>query len=99
MAPEGETAQQMAKVTGLCNHPHDGEESQEETDAYLGYDQKNIYLVFVCFDNPEKVAGADSVREDINDMTRSRSCSIPFMTGGEPMKFHTTRWECSGMRS
>ncbi len=68
MAPEGETAQQMAKVTGFVQrNPHDGEEVSEKTDAYLGYDQKNIYLVFVCFDNPEKVRARMSVREDIND--------------------------------
>ena len=68
MKPEGEIAQQMAKVTGFVQrNPHDGEKVSEETEAYLGYDRKNIYLVFVCFDDPKKVRARMSVREDIHD--------------------------------
>jgi len=68
MKPEGEIAQQMAKVTGFVQRtPHDGEKVSEETEAYLGYDQKNIYLVFVCFDDPKKVRARMSRREDIYD--------------------------------
>jgi hypothetical protein len=67
MKPEGEIAQQMAKVTGFVQRtPHDGEKASEETEAYLGYDQKNIYLVFVCFDDPKKVRARMSVREDVS---------------------------------
>jgi hypothetical protein len=68
MRPEGEIAQQMAKVTGFTQRtPHDGEAVSETTDAYLGYDQKNLYVVFVCFDNPRQVRARMSVREDIYD--------------------------------
>ncbi|MFZ0417321.1 MAG: DUF5916 domain-containing protein [Candidatus Sulfotelmatobacter sp.] len=68
MAPQGETAQQMAKVTGFVQrNPHDGEEVSEKTDAYVGYDQKNIYVVFLCFDDPKKVRARMSPREDIQD--------------------------------
>jgi hypothetical protein len=68
MKPEGEAALQMAKVTDFVQrNPHDGEKVSEPTEAYLGYDQKNIYLVFVCFDNPKKVRARMSVREDIGD--------------------------------
>jgi hypothetical protein len=68
MKPEGEIAQQMAKVTGFVQRaPHDGEKVSEETAAYLGYDQKNLYIVFVCFDDPKKVRGRMSRREDIFD--------------------------------
>jgi hypothetical protein len=68
MQPEGETALQMVKVTGFTQrNPHDGEAVSEPTDAYLGYDQKNLYVVFVCFDDPRKVRGRMSVREDIQD--------------------------------
>ena len=68
MQPEGDIALQMAKVTGFTQrNPHDGEEVSEQTDAYLGYDQKNLYVVFVCFDDPGKVRGRMSVREDIYD--------------------------------
>ena len=53
MKPQGEVALQMAKVTGFTQrNPHDGENVSERTEAYLGYDQKNLYVVFVCFDNP-----------------------------------------------
>jgi hypothetical protein len=68
MKPEGETAQQMAKATGFVQrNPHNGEKVSEETEAYLGYDQKNLYIVFVCFDDPKKVRARMSRREDIHD--------------------------------
>jgi hypothetical protein len=68
MQPEGETALQMVKVTGFRQlRPHDGEAASEPTDAYLGYDEKNLYAVFVCFDDPSKVRARMSVREDIHD--------------------------------
>src|SRR5580700_7680594 len=68
MKPEGEAALQMAEVTDFVQrNPHDGEKVSEPTEAYLGYDEKNIYLVFVCFDNPKKVRARMSVREDIGD--------------------------------
>jgi hypothetical protein len=68
MQPQGEIALQMAKVTGFTQrNPHDGESVSEPTDAYLGYDQKNLYVVFVCFDDPRQVRARMSRREDIFD--------------------------------
>lgn len=68
MKPVGETALQMAKVTGFIQrNPHNGEAVSENTAAYLGYDQKNLYVVFVCFDDPKKVRARMSRREDIYD--------------------------------
>lgn len=68
MRPEGEIAQQMAKVTGFTQrNPHDGEPVSELTDAYLGYDQKNFFIVFVCFDDPKQVRARMSPREDVYD--------------------------------
>jgi hypothetical protein len=68
MKPQSETALQMAKVTGFVQrNPHDGEKVSEQTEAYLGYDQKNLYIVFVCYDDPRKVRARMSVREDIYD--------------------------------
>jgi hypothetical protein len=68
MQPQGEVALEMAKVTGFTQrNPHDGEAVTEPTDAYLGYDQKNLYVVFVCFDDPKKVRARMSRREDIYD--------------------------------
>ncbi len=68
MQPTGEVALQMAKVTGFVQrNPHDGEKVTEDTTAYLGYDQKNFYAVFVCFDDPKKLRARMSRREDIYD--------------------------------
>ena len=68
MKPLGGTAQQMVKVTGFTQrNPHDGEGVTEPTDAYLGYDQKNLYVVFVCFDDPRQVRARLSSREDVYD--------------------------------
>ena len=68
MKPEGDAALQMAKVTGFTQrNPHDGEAVSEPTEAYLGYDQKNLYVVFVCFDDPKQVRGRLSSREDVYD--------------------------------
>jgi hypothetical protein len=68
MKPEGEVALQMARVTGFAQrNPHDGEKVSEPTEAYLGYDKKNLYVVFVCFDDPKKVRGRMSRREDVYD--------------------------------
>lgn len=68
MKPQGEAALQMAKVTGFAQrNPHDGEKVSEPTQAYLGYDRKYLYAVFVCFDDPKNVRGRKSRREDIYD--------------------------------
>ena len=68
MEPQGETALQMTRVTGfLQRNPHDAEPVSEPTEAYLGYDQKNLYAVFVCHDDPKKVRARLSRREDIAD--------------------------------
>jgi hypothetical protein len=68
MKPEGEAALQMTEVTGFVQrNPHNGEKVSEPTEAYLGYDQKNLYVVFVCFDDPKKVRARMSRREDIYD--------------------------------
>jgi hypothetical protein len=68
MKPTGEIAPQMAKVSGFVQrNPYDGEKVSEDTAAYLGYDQKNLYVVFVCFDDPREVRARMSRREDIYD--------------------------------
>jgi len=46
--------------------PHDGEPVSKPTQAYLGYDQKNLYVVFVCYDDPAKVRAHETRREDFN---------------------------------
>lgn len=68
MHPEGEAAFQMMKVTGFVQrNPHDGQPVSQPTDAYLGYSDKNLYVAFICFDDPTKVRARMSRREDIFD--------------------------------
>ncbi len=68
MAPHGEMAEEMVKVSGFMQrNPHDGQPVSEPTNAYLGYDQKNLYIVFVCFDDPGKIRARMSAREDVYD--------------------------------
>jgi len=68
MRPQGEAASRMLKVSGFVQrNPHDGQPASQPTDAYLGYDARNLYAVFVCFDDPAKVRARMSRREDIFD--------------------------------
>src|SRR5258708_2206676 len=46
------------------NVPGDGTPATEETTAYLSYDDKNLYVVFVCHDNGQ-VRAHLSKREDV----------------------------------
>ena len=50
MAPHG-AAEELQKISGFIqNQPSDGKPGTERTDAYLGYDQQNFYIVMVCWD-------------------------------------------------
>src|ERR1700674_3110592 len=64
MAPGTTNASQMLKVTGFVQrNPHNGDPASQRTEAYLGYDEKKLYVVFVCFDDPAKVRARMSRRE------------------------------------
>lgn len=67
MKPAPGVAQQMAKVENFIqNSPKDGAPAQEKTEVYIGYDAKNFYAVFVCFDrDPGKIRARMTRREDI----------------------------------
>ncbi len=47
--------------------PGDGVRISQPTTAYLSYDDKNLYLVFVCKDEPGQVRAHLAKREDIGD--------------------------------
>ncbi len=47
--------------------PGDGAPVSLETVAYLSYDDKHLYAVFVCRDDPAKVRARMARREDIDD--------------------------------
>lgn len=59
----------MTKITNFIERdPTDGSEPTQRTDVYLGYDQQNLYIVWVCFDKePEKLRAHLSRRENIFD--------------------------------
>lgn len=46
--------------------PGDGNPASERTTAYLSYDERNLYVVFVCQDDPAQVRAHLSKREDID---------------------------------
>src|SRR5262249_47355362 len=44
--------------------PRDGAPVTETTAAYLSYDEKNLYVIFVCRDNPGEIRAHLSKRDD-----------------------------------
>ena len=46
--------------------PGDGVPGSESTTAYLSYDDKNLYVAFICHDDPSLVRAHLSKREDIS---------------------------------
>ena len=66
MEPSSDVARSMARVDGFRqNTPRDGDPVSQRTEAYLGYDDTNVYVVFVCFDSePDKIRAFLSRRED-----------------------------------
>jgi hypothetical protein len=69
MKPSEEMEGQMARVENFIQRtPRDGEPSMQTTVVYSGYDDKNLYIVFVCFDSqPDKVRARMVRREDVFD--------------------------------
>jgi len=57
MDPSSEAATHMTKIEGLVQRtPSDGAPVSERTIVYVGYDEKNIYAVFLCYDRtPGKI--------------------------------------------
>jgi hypothetical protein len=65
MRPEGAVAESMTRITGLIQRdPEDGEPVSQHTEIYLGYDQENIYAVFVAFDDDPSEIRANMTRRE-----------------------------------
>lgn len=66
MKPSPEWEGKLAHVSGFIQRvPTDGAPSTQHTDAYLGYDDDNLYAIFVAFDTePQKIRARVSRRED-----------------------------------
>ena len=65
MSPNGAVKGSLAKVTGFIqNLPRDGDPVSQRTEAYLGYDDENLYAIFVCFDErPDLIRARMTPRE------------------------------------
>jgi len=65
MRPSPEMAGRLLKVTDFRQRlPRDGEPVSQRTDAYLGYDDRNLYAVFVNFDEePDQIRARMTPRE------------------------------------
>ena len=68
MEPSSDLVDELTKVSGFIQRePSDGEPSKELTDVYLGYDEENLYVIFVAFDRePDKVRARMGRRESID---------------------------------
>ncbi|HEV3208504.1 MAG TPA: DUF5916 domain-containing protein [Terriglobales bacterium] len=69
MKPSPKWEGKLAKVDHFIQRvPSDGEPVSQPTEAYLGYDEKNLYVIFICFDNqPRNIRARLSRREDVFD--------------------------------
>ena len=69
MEPPPRWRGKLAKVDRFTQRvPSDGTPVSQRTEAYLGYDDKNLYVIFICFDSePQKLRARLSRREDIFD--------------------------------
>lgn len=69
MEPRNGMAEQMAKVENFRQQrPVEGSPASQRTEAYLGYDEKNLYIVFVCFDRePKNILARMVPRENFVD--------------------------------
>ncbi len=65
---ENSSAHSAASVSDFRQRtPRDGAPVSQPTAAYLSYDDKNLYVVFVCKDDPALVRARMAKREDIGE--------------------------------
>lgn len=69
MQPSTELARHMTRLDRFVQrNPANGSPVSQRTEAYLGYTQKNLYAVFLCFDSePSKLRAHMNRREDIQE--------------------------------
>ncbi len=67
--------EQLAHVdTFIQKNPSDGKPATERTEAYLGYDQQNLYVIMLCWDSKHGVRASLTRREPGNP----NNSSVPF---------------------
>lgn len=69
MKPESTLARKMGMIEGFTQRdPQNGKPASQRTQVYVGYTDKNLYLIFLCFDSdPSRVRAHMVRRELIND--------------------------------
>lgn len=69
MKPGGEFEGRLSKAEGFIQQrPRDGEPATQRTEAYFCYDDKNLYVIWLCFDTePEKIRARMARRENAFD--------------------------------
>ncbi|MCL5286467.1 MAG: carbohydrate binding family 9 domain-containing protein [Acidobacteria bacterium] len=69
MKPDAEWEGKLTKLdTFIQANPKDGTPASFRTEVYLGYDDKNFYVIFICFDSePGKIRARMTRRENIYD--------------------------------
>ena len=67
MRPSSAIALQMSKISGFIQQqPSDGKPASQKTEVYAGYDQNNLHLMFIAFDNEaDQIRATKSVRENL----------------------------------
>ena len=67
MQPSSSLARSMTKVEGFIQRePYPGQRSEQSTEVYIGYNESNLYVVFLAFDNnPELIRSNLSPRENM----------------------------------
>ncbi|HET9791982.1 MAG TPA: carbohydrate binding family 9 domain-containing protein, partial [Candidatus Angelobacter sp.] len=68
MEPASSLARKMLKIEKFIQRdPKDGAPVSQHTEAYLGYTDKNLYIVFLAFDNNPKLMRARMLRRELID--------------------------------
>ncbi len=92
MEPRTALAQSMTKVEGFIQRePDDGVPSSQRTEVYMGYDQTNLYAIWLAFDtNPELIRANLSSRENINGDDRVGLTIDAFNDQRTALSFHAS---------
>ncbi|HEV2986945.1 MAG TPA: carbohydrate binding family 9 domain-containing protein, partial [Candidatus Angelobacter sp.] len=68
MRPTTELARSMLKIDRFTQRdPHDGAPASQRTEAYLGYTDKDFYVIFLAFDSEPKKIRARMLRRELID--------------------------------
>ncbi|HIN90762.1 MAG TPA: hypothetical protein EYN04_09085 [Porticoccaceae bacterium] len=92
MEPNSALALSMSKVEGLIQRqPDDGEPASQHTEVYLGYDQEQVYAIFLAFDTQPNLIRANlSSRENIGGDDRVGLTIDTFNDQRTALSFHST---------